>query len=212
MKPLASIQCFLVWLCVCPFIEATSKWQQLAYKTFAVSLILTLVSFFISSLWCFWTFVSINLEEALYALYQIVGLSCLLYLLIVVYLSRSKINAIFIQLSDIYRASNNCLVNWNEQQIFLVISFKFTDSDEDSFRFLAQANTTSEWVWRFFIEIAKILTIWLAVVSVASVFFCWFMHGQFDPKLVYHPYRVVWVDKSKCLNVNIWMNTHGIIV
>lgn len=34
--------------------------------------------------------------------------------------------------------------------------------------------------------------IWIVAVSVVSVFICWFNHGHFDAKYVYHPFRLEW--------------------
>lgn len=76
------------------------------FKAFAFALALTITNAFVSSLLYFWKFVAIDLEEALYALYQIVGLISLIYLMfVVVFFSRSKIIATFNKLLDIYKAS-----------------------------------------------------------------------------------------------------------
>lgn len=110
MKPLVTNQRVLSWLCVCPVDKNTNKWQKLVYKIFTISLAILMMGIFVSSSMFFWKFMAVDVEEALYAVYQVMGSTCLLYIMfIVVCFSRSKLNVTFSKLSDIYKASKKFL-------------------------------------------------------------------------------------------------------
>lgn len=72
-----------------------------------VAAFLLLFSGTVSSVVFFLTFISIDLELSLFALYEIFGILSMMYVFIAAFLSRHKINDIFEGLQQIYRASKS---------------------------------------------------------------------------------------------------------
>lgn len=64
-----------------------------------------MLSFFFATLIYILKFIEIDVEMTLYAILQIIPTLSLLHMILVVFLSRRKISAIFTSLSTIYRAS-----------------------------------------------------------------------------------------------------------
>lgn len=202
MKPLETNQLVLTWFGLSPADKAPTKWQKILYKASTFQLILSILSIFISSLAFFYRFVLIDLEKALYAVYQFVGLFSALYLCMVAYLSRPQINSTLNQLSNIYHESksfdsNSKTFNSN----YVTLSMKWMknvsttpDANKDSARFLAQANNKSEWMYGILFKTVILAAIWIVAVSVVSVSICWYNHGHFDAKFVYHPLRLEWAS------------------
>lgn len=71
-------------------------------------------------------FISVNLEDTLYALLQIAGLTYVIYAMIVAFILRHRINRIFGQLSEIYDECNNLLeFHWELKLSFIVVLIAF---------------------------------------------------------------------------------------
>lgn len=104
MKPLATNQRVLIWFCVCPD-ESSSNRQKLAHIAFTTAVVVSIFFCYIPSIEFFVKFVSIDLKDSLYALFQVSALSYAIYTVIFVYFSRQKFIAIFENLSKIY---NEC--------------------------------------------------------------------------------------------------------
>lgn len=119
MKPLKTCQRVLMWFCVCPTNEAITKSEKMAHKILTFFLVASIMSIFVSCSIYFWKFVLIDLEEALNAVYQNAGLFSALYMFVVVYLSRPQINAIFDDLSEIYRKSEFFSVLMQNRAVFM---------------------------------------------------------------------------------------------
>lgn len=105
--PLKTNRRVLTWLCMCPANEATEKWKKIAYTSLSITAVLLIVCAFLASVAYFGKFASTDLEEALYALFQIIGAVSLLFAIKIAYFSRNKIDAIFENLTKIYRKSEN---------------------------------------------------------------------------------------------------------
>lgn len=67
------------------------------------------------------------------------------------------------------------------------------DENEDSFKFLVEANEKSEWLWQFYFKFMIITCSNTAFLSALSAFTCYFKYGKFDGQFLYHPYKVVLV-------------------
>lgn len=107
MRPLATNHRVLTWLCLCPAAKNTTRWVQFSYILFTVTTFLLVIIEQISSIVYFFTFVRSDLEIALNSIFQIFTGFGLLYMLIAMFFLRDQISAIFIKLSDIYKASKN---------------------------------------------------------------------------------------------------------
>lgn len=114
MKPLELNQRALTWLFMCSPPKRTLWWKKLLYFTFFcfvfVTNFLVLVAASTFALKSF----SINLEEFLYAFFQISALAGIVYVMLAAFLLRHKISTIFEQLSDIYEASKSFGAMWNQ--------------------------------------------------------------------------------------------------
>lgn len=71
MQPLTTNRKVLVWLCILPAEENTHKYMKLIYILVSVSLITTSITGCISSLAFIYKYASANLEDSLYALFQV---------------------------------------------------------------------------------------------------------------------------------------------
>lgn len=81
------------------------------------------------------------------------------------------------------------------------------DKEKDSFRFLAQANSVCEWIWKVYFVFGMVgfATSALAT-SMVSVLICWINHGTFDVNYIYFPFRIVWVHWVGFRRKLIWWN------
>lgn len=63
------------------------------------------------------------------------------------------------------------------------------DKHEDSFKFLAQANSTSEWLWKIYYKCFMCGFVDGFATPIASVFICFLLNGYFDATQAFHPLR-----------------------
>lgn len=107
MKPLATHERVLTWLCIFPAANDTSKWKKSLYILLVFILFVLEVCALVSSLIFFLKNVSNNLEESLYSLFQISAFSCLTYFSFISFYSRHEIMAVFGKLAQIYADGEN---------------------------------------------------------------------------------------------------------
>lgn len=107
MKPLEMNRRVLTWLCVYPASENTSKSTKTLYVIFTLIILSGNLIGLGLSIDYFLKSASTDLEDSLYALFQILATAKMSYTMIVAYFLRHRITAIFVSLSDIYDASKN---------------------------------------------------------------------------------------------------------
>lgn len=105
MKPIKTNQQVLTWLCVCQADETISKRKRMAHIFFASFIFSANFILIPISVAYFLRFVSVDLEQALYALFQLSGMLGMTYMMIAAFILRHEINDLFGKLADIY---NNC--------------------------------------------------------------------------------------------------------
>lgn len=170
MKPLVTQQQVLTWLCIYPADKSTSKWLKRAYVIFSVAVVVANSLGLITSVAYVYKFISIDLESSLCSILQIVATLSTSYAYILFFTFRHKIVAFFINLSDIYKQRAN----------------------DDSFRYLAQANNKSEWIWILFFKYLKFgYFICNVITALSSMLLCWLMHGEIITNHLYQPYKLV---------------------
>lgn len=65
------------------------------------------------------------------------------------------------------------------------------DKNEDSFRFLMQANNTSERMWSIYVK-CLVFALSNAILSaIGSIIVCYLKNGEFDVTHLYHPYKMM---------------------
>lgn len=107
MKPLASAEFVLTWLCLYPPDASTSIWKRRLFIAFT-TLIITVQFIGITAGIVFVTkFISIELEKCLFVSFVIFCHACTVYMAFVAFLLRKQIPNIFRDLSDIY---NQCKI------------------------------------------------------------------------------------------------------
>lgn len=104
MLPLPTNQRVLTWLCVRPMDADENQWKKLFYIAFTITFLTIDLTGLFSSIAFFLINISIDLEESLYALFQISAFLGLTYMCIVAFLLRYKITAFLGTLSQIYDA------------------------------------------------------------------------------------------------------------
>lgn len=124
MKPLATGQRVLTWLCVCPPDETTSKWRKRAFIIFSVCVFMADLSAFVTSVAYVHRYVSIDLEKSLCSMLQICAMGCVTYAYLQMFVLRHEITALLEHLSQIYKKSKVILkkifsgksisISWNE--------------------------------------------------------------------------------------------------
>lgn len=106
MKPLGTSRKILTWFYLYPVEEGTERKKLIHFILSAVVFIFK-ISFLASSTAFFMKYVSTDLEESLYALFQISAFSNSTYVIAIAYISHQKITALIDRLSAIYDASKN---------------------------------------------------------------------------------------------------------
>lgn len=105
MEPMATARKVLTWLCIVPADEETTKFKKLIYIACTSALMVSTICGFLTSSAFIIKFMSTNLEDCLYALIQICATVGDTYMMLVAFILRHKIAALFDRLAAIYRAS-----------------------------------------------------------------------------------------------------------
>lgn len=108
MIPLVTSRLVLTFLCGHPS-ESASKWQKIAYSAFYIIGVVSLYVYLETSVRYFVKFMVINLEEALYTVFQIAANATILYFCIIAFFSKYKMAGMFQKLSKIYETGNNSI-------------------------------------------------------------------------------------------------------
>lgn len=102
MKPLLSIQRSMIWACFCRENENEDKWRKRAYILFScTSIVFSAFAFGVSVAFLV-KYLSIDLEESLYAVFQIFAAILMIYTFIVGFFSKNQINVIFKSLAELH--------------------------------------------------------------------------------------------------------------
>lgn len=120
MKPLVMNQRVLTWLCVFPMHESAAMKEKLTCIVFSIGVILTIFSGLIGSVIFFLKFVSTDLEESLYALFQIAAIFSTSNAIVVAVQMRHRIPTMFKNLTTIYE---KCKLKLNSIRLFVAIEF-----------------------------------------------------------------------------------------
>lgn len=153
VKPLPTQRKVLTWLCIYYSDKNESKMQKIIKFSCYATFILSFISCITGSLMYYNKFASINLEESLFALYQIVAQSAILYMFLIAFLLKRQITGIFDELSTIYKASKTIYSiilicenqikstensNWSESRVlwwsFIKICWNFSKNIEGFYK------------------------------------------------------------------------------
>lgn len=107
MEPLVTNRRVMTWLCMCPAEKSASKKERIFYVAFAFTVTTTSLIFLLASVVYVMKYLLIDFEPSLYALFQAVAEVAMMNLVFVAFLMRHQIEAVFTQLSKIYRASKH---------------------------------------------------------------------------------------------------------
>lgn len=106
-KPLVIDQQILTWLRVLPAKENTTKWENCASIALVSTLIVVTLTILSISLMYIVEFISVDVLESLFGIYQTIGTIPMANTIIVAFLLRHKIPPVFEQLSDFYEKRMN---------------------------------------------------------------------------------------------------------
>lgn len=106
-KPLEMSRRLLTWLYLYPSTETSGNQKSVTCFAFTIAVYVATMSFLVSSMAFFMKFVSTDLEESLYALFQIGGFSNTAYVITFAYFSHRRIAAIVDELTAIYNTCKN---------------------------------------------------------------------------------------------------------
>lgn len=107
MKPFVTNKRVLQWLCVYPLDENSNKLMKLACVVFALCVFISQLAAVISSAVFFLTFMSTDLELALFALFQVAACAAVTYVAVIAFVMRKEITTTIDQLSGIYSECKN---------------------------------------------------------------------------------------------------------
>lgn len=102
MKPLVMNRRVLTWLCVFPLDEVTTRKGKLTCIVFSFGVSLTIFSGLTGSVVFFLKFMSTDLEESLYSLFQIAAIFSSANAIVVAFVMRHRIPKMFVNLTRIY--------------------------------------------------------------------------------------------------------------
>ena len=106
MKALVTTQRVLTWYRICHANESTtSSWQKMLFSIFSVVCLIANACAVAASVTFLLKFISSNLEESLYALFQCAAYSNVVYIHIAAFLQRKKVTSVFESLTEIYETS-----------------------------------------------------------------------------------------------------------
>lgn len=70
--------------------------------------------------------------------------------------------------------------------------FNQSDENDASFRFLAEANKKSEWIWQFFLKFVLVgCLVNETAMTLGSVLICLHLKGEIDVDSLYAPIKVM---------------------
>lgn len=115
MKPLETNQTVLSWIGVLPPDESTSEWKKQASVVFPYLVFVTSLLSFGGSAMFLIRFITVDLEEGLYAVFQVCAVSISLYVLITGIILKRAIQSALQKLSDIYKTRKYRLRNPNKE-------------------------------------------------------------------------------------------------
>lgn len=129
----------------------------------------------------------------------------LIYFMITAIQMRQQIDGIFASLSTIYKSRKfNLIIYWTIGRFFLEIfrMANHTDENEVAFRYLARANSTSEWMWTINSKYIKYSLASLATTSLLSVLYCYSIEGDANVDHYYRPGKYLCATETKFLRKN----------
>lgn len=107
MEPLATNRRVMMWFCMCPADESTSKKERMFHVAFIFIVATITLCALISSVVSVIVYMSTDFESSLYAVFQVAAEASAANLIIVAFFMRDRIKAIFTKLSDIYAAGRD---------------------------------------------------------------------------------------------------------
>lgn len=82
------------------------------------------------------------------------------------------------------------------------------DKNADSFRFLAQANNVSEWMWKIYFWCMICIFFGTLTIYMSFVLYCWLTHGRIIIDHLYRPFKVMLVILLyRTQNLSEWIET-----
>lgn len=183
MQPLETNCRILVWMCVYPCDENTTIWMRSAHILFSVFIFVMNTTGFVFSGAYFVKYVSIDLEQSLFALLQTVGEANMLYILAITFILRHKITAMMRSLSRIYDMCKNTTEMYLLLFIIFILSLlpssisPIADVTIEMSLFLTKVNQCSDWMWSMFFKYAICYA--LCTGTVAIIAFQWAEDGNY---------------------------------
>lgn len=101
MQQLLTTKRVLILLCLCPADNSTNKWKKIGHILFALVIFVLILCFFVVNVSSTIKFLSINLQDSLFAFVSAVGIFALIYTMVAAFLLRHRMGDIFEKLSKI---------------------------------------------------------------------------------------------------------------
>lgn len=197
MKPLLKISEVFQWFCMFDT-NNDIKSKRITYFIFTSTGFIATIILLAASMTFFSEYVRIDLEEALYALCQIAVHSGVLYVFIVAFILRRRIFTIFESLSKIYELSEKFFPqNFKLNELFLLIIWFYiqtnTGENDESYRFLAQANAKSEKIWEAYFKYG-VNGMFGSIIfqSLGTLMLYYVLKGSVVKEKLYRTYRIRW--------------------
>lgn len=115
MRPLATAESVLIWLCLYPPNKTISIWKRYAYIAFTTTMIIIQAAGITAGIVFVARFISVELEKCLFVSFVIFCHVCTVYMGFIAFLLRKQIPNIFRDLSEIYKERKKRLFKLNNQ-------------------------------------------------------------------------------------------------
>lgn len=189
MKPLVTAKRMLTWLSVFPIDKNVSITKRLGYMSFTAIILTCLLSAMISSSVFFVKYISIDLQQSLYAVLHLTLVVQALYMYAVIYRMRNKTKLAFEHLTNIYDQCKSSIRTLMESMLMITFHLNLDKADENSFRFLAQADEVSEWMWPIYWKFSLFgFFIGIPFTIAIPILILYLRYGIFDMEHVVHPF------------------------
>lgn len=172
MKALYINQRLLVWIYFCSNDEFHGKWRNLVRIIFSLSVHFISTSCFPSSLPYVFKYLHVDLEESLFALFQIATSTGCIYFSIHAFSFRHRFARLFETLSEIYDESNWLKNTTKQNQVKTRKLNLILDANERSFWILASANDFGGWICINYYKIMGAISCSSIVTSFVSIWAC----------------------------------------
>lgn len=191
MKVLDLNRRIFTWLNICPTVDDQSHVKKYLRGMIAGTIIVTECLAIVASFMFIHRFLETEIENCLYALFQVAALFSVIYMWTVGFILRNTIAEIFRMFQKIYDSSNHVDLSSLIECAALIVIF-LSDTEESLALNMAKADQSSNQITVLLVKYVVLGFICvLAIMGTLNVVYCHIVYGQINEELLYFPYHFV---------------------